>query len=119
MFGDPSQASNLHDAVDTARVTGSYFYKRRIGGTLQGFSTTGTSDAGLYSSGTAVLGSAAGKPDTQGAMFELDYLPTLNTKIGAQYTAYSRFNGGSQNYDGFGRNASDNNTLLVFLWTAF
>ena len=92
--------ANSDATVNTARVTGSFFYTRKIGGSVQDFSTTGMTG-------------------TRGGMFEFDYLPTLNTKIGAQYTAYSRFNGGSQNYDGLGRNASDNNTLLVFLWTAF
>jgi hypothetical protein len=29
-----------------------------------------------------------------------------------------RFNGGISNYDGMGRNASDNNTLRIFTWLA-
>jgi len=36
-----------------------------------------------------------------------------------QYTAYGRFNGASKNYDGFGRNASDNNTLFIYTWLAY
>jgi hypothetical protein len=40
-------------------------------------------------------------------------------RVGAQYTAYSRFNGASQNYDGFGRNARDNNSLFLYLWAAY
>jgi hypothetical protein len=39
--------------------------------------------------------------------------------VGVQYVAYTLFNGGTRNYDGFGRNASDNNSLFVFLWIAF
>jgi len=31
-------------------------------------------------------------------------------RVGLQYTGYSKFNGASSNYDGFGRNASDNDT---------
>ena len=50
---------------------------------------------------------------------ELDYVPWLNTKIGAQFTAYAKFNGATSNYDGTGRNASDNNTFFFFLWTSF
>ena len=83
------------------------------------FSTTGTSDKVMYASGTAVLGSASGNPATRGAMVELDFLPWLNTKLGVQYTAYTRFNGASSNYDGFGRHASDNNTVYLFIWIAF
>jgi len=60
-----------------------------------------------------------GIPDTQGAVFEFDYLPSLNIKLGAQYTAYRSFNGQTKNYDGFGRDASANNTAFVFLWIAF
>jgi len=35
----------------------------------------------------------------------------------AQYTMYSTFNGASSNYDGYGRSASDNNTLYLLVWT--
>jgi hypothetical protein len=34
------------------------------------------------------------------------------------YTLYDKFDGASSNYDGSGRNASDNNTLYFFIWTA-
>jgi hypothetical protein len=44
--------------------------------------------------------------------------PWLNLRVGVQYTAYQRFNGGGANYDGFGRSASDNNTLFGFFWFA-
>jgi hypothetical protein len=40
-------------------------------------------------------------------------------RVGAQYWAYNRFNGASSNYDGFGRNARDNNTLFVYVWGAY
>jgi len=36
--------------------------------------------------------------------------------VGAQYTAYFQFNGAARNFDGSGRNASDNNTFRVFSW---
>ena len=29
------------------------------------------------------------------------------------------FNGASQNYNGFGRNASDNNSLFIYAWFAY
>jgi hypothetical protein len=45
--------------------------------------------------------------------------PFINWKLGLQYTIYTEFNGASNNYDGYGRNASDNNTLYLFLWTVF
>jgi hypothetical protein len=45
--------------------------------------------------------------------------PFANLKLGAQYTIYTRFNGGTRNYDGSGRNAGDNNTLFLYAWLAF
>jgi hypothetical protein len=115
---DATVAANPKDDLDTARITGSYFYNRKYGGSIELFSTTGSTDPVLFAP-VSVTGSNTGKPDTQGATLELDYLPWLNTKLGVQYTAYAKFNGSSTNYDGFGRNAADNNTLFVFVWAAF
>jgi hypothetical protein len=112
-------AANPHNSLNTVRLTGNYFFRRKFGGSLQFFSTTGSSDPLLYGTGTAIIGSNNGKPDSRGAIIELDYLPWLNTKLGLQYTAFAKFNGGSSNYDGFGRSASDNNTIFAFIWTAF
>lgn len=62
------------------------------------------------------FGSANGSPDTAGWIAQATYLPWQNVQLGVQYTAYSKFNGGSDNYDGLGGNASDNNTLYVYRW---
>jgi hypothetical protein len=32
---------------------------------------------------------------------------------------YQKFNGAETNYDGYGRNASDNNTLYLLIWLMF
>jgi hypothetical protein len=45
------------------------------------------------------------------------FWPWLNTRIGASYTMYNRFDGSSTNIDTLGRKASDNNTLMVYSWT--
>ena len=47
------------------------------------------------------------------------WAPFMNLKPGAQYIAYTQFNGGSSNYDGAGRKASGNNTFLLFAWSIF
>jgi len=36
-----------------------------------------------------------------------------------RYTAYTKFNGASSNYNGSGRNASDNNALFAYAWLLF
>jgi hypothetical protein len=42
----------------------------------------------------------------------------FNLRAGMQYTIYTKFDGAGTNYDGLGRNASDNDMLRIFLWTA-
>ena len=114
---------NTSNDLTTIRATGSYYYRRMIGGSLGYFSTTGSTDAGLYP-GTApgdpgVITSASNSPDTKGWIAEAIYVPWLNTKLSLQYTAYSKFNGGGTNYDGVGRNASGNNTWYALIWFAY
>ena len=66
-----------------------------------------------------VGGSLTGNPATRGMTLEAFWTPIQNLRIGAQYTAYTRYNGASDNYDGFGRNARDNNSLFLYLWAAY
>ncbi len=114
-------SANPRDDLTTYRVTGTYYYKRKYGATVNYFSTTGSTDAGLYPNGPApgVISSANGSPDTRGWTLEANYLPWLNTKLTLQYTIFDKFNGGSSNYDGFGRNASANNTTYLLIWLNF
>ena len=118
-------AANATDWLETFRINGNYYYRSQscgtFGGTVGFFSTTGSTDSGLYAPGP-VTGSRTGDPGSNGVIFELDYLPTwkyLYTKFSLQYVLYNKFNGAGTNYDGFGRNASDNNTLYFLIWTAF
>ena len=116
-------AANPTDTLTALRASATYYYRRKIGGTLSYFSTTGSTDGGLYAAtapgGPGVVTSATGSPDTRGWTAEVNYLPWLNVKLTAQYTWYSRFNGAGTNYDGVGRNASDNNALYLLLWFAY
>jgi hypothetical protein len=116
-------SANPSNNLSTTQVAATYYYRRKIGGTVQYFSTTGSSDAVLYppnaTGGPGVITSANGSPDTRGWIAEVNYLPWLNVKLSLQYTWYSKFNGGGSNYDGAGRNASDNDTLYLLLWFAY
>jgi len=123
--GTTAKPSNT---LTTSRVWATYYHRRRLGGTLGYFSTTGSGDPTLYppggptTTGASIAGtvtSANGSPDTRGWIGEIDYLPWLNTKLSLQYTKYTKFNGGSGNYDGAGRNASDNDTLYLLLWFSY
>jgi hypothetical protein len=121
-----ADAANLNDDLTTTRVWGTYYYQRKYGLTVGVFSTTGSFDDLLYPSGNppdpastkapGVVTSASGLPDTKGWIAELNYMPWLNTRLSLQATQYTKFNGGDTNYDGFLRNASDNNSLYLLAW---
>jgi len=105
-------SDNLRQFIGKA----TYYYNRQYGATVSYFSTTGSSDSGLY--GTDASGNP-NTPNSNGVIFELDYLPIQNVRIMFQYTAYNKFDGASTNYDGNGRNAHDNNTAFFNVWVAF
>lgn len=117
-------SSNSSDHLHSFHIKGSYYYNQTYGGTIGFFRTDGTSDPLLYG-GTSTTNS----PNTTGWSAELDYMPFnyggpsfwpwLNMKIGLQYILYTKFDGAAHNFDGTGRNASNNNTLFLFDWIAF
>ena len=109
-------ASNPTDTLRTFKSKVTYYYDQQYGTTVQYFRTTGSVDNGLYNTGEPVTGSASGSPKNSGVVAEFDWLPRRDLRLMLQYTAYKTFNGASSNYDGFGRNAKDNNTLYFVLW---
>jgi hypothetical protein len=113
--------ANSSDYLDSFRINFNYYYRANlgtVGGTIRYFTTTGSNDPMLYSP-SEVSGSNAGNPDSRGFLFELDYLPVDNIRLSVQYIIYDKFNGGRSNYDGFGRDASDNNTLYFLVWLVY
>ena len=114
----PGGAANPSNSLKTMRIGASYYYHRAYGAALGYFSTTGSQDALLYAP-APLAGFANNKPDSKGWTVEFNWLPYQNTKLALQYTMYSKFNGGGDNYDGAGRNAKDNNTLYILGWINF
>ncbi len=118
----PLHTSNLNDTFNDFRIDGSYYWQNMIGGTVQFFNTWGSTDHLLYA------GNSTFKPDSTGFVFQVDGTPfgaspsslgtRFNIRAGLQYTVYTKFNGSSSNFNGFGRNASDNNALRLFVWLA-
>jgi len=111
-------AQNSSNDLKTFRLGGSWYYERTYGAALGYFMTSGSSDTGLYAPGS-VTGFANGSPNSNGWIGEVSYVPWQNVKFLLQYIAYQKFNGASTNYDGNGRNASDNNTMYLLGWFAF
>lgn len=98
--------------LDIFRVNASYSFQRKYALMLGYFAISGDTDPLLYPM-EAGVGSGTGSPDSTGYIAEVNYLPWQKIKLALQYTAYGKFNGASQDYDGFGRNASDNNTAYL------
>jgi hypothetical protein len=116
---DPACADNT---VTDMRADASYYWRNKIGGTIQIFDTTGSPNSIIYGANRIV------KPDTTGLMFQIDGTPfgglaqpqrRVNVRVGIQYTLYTRYNGADINFDGAGTNARDNNTFRVFTWFVF
>jgi hypothetical protein len=114
-------AANQSDTLNVLRTNVNYWYRSSIGtlgGTVGYFSTTGSKDSGLYAP-EEQTGSLTGSPDSRGFLFQADYEPWEKWKVSLQYTYYDKFNGGHSNYDGFGTDATDNNTFYAVLWILF
>ena len=89
-----------------------FHFGNRLSGTFAWFITQGTADTTLYTP-YPVTGSANGDPRSAGYIANVSYWPWQNLQLAAQYTAYTRFNGAANNYDGSGRNASGNNAIYL------
>lgn len=112
-FDQGGAAQTAHDlSVFLANVE--YHFGNRCSVALGWQGTSGTADALLYAP-APLTGSASGSPNSAGYTANLSWWPVQNIQLAVQYTAYTRFNGASTNYDGSGRNASDNDTTYLLV----
>jgi hypothetical protein len=105
--------ANPSDTLAALKVDLTYYYDNKIGATIGYFNTNGSRDVAVYAS------NADNVPDSNGMVFEANYLPWDNTKFSLQYTYYNKFNGAVDNYDGAGRHATDNDTLMAMAWLMY
>lgn len=118
----------LDGTLDEFRLNGSYTFLQTYTASVGYTNLWGSRDF-LKFSPDPLGGSRTGKPDSEYFTFELGYVPFgkpgtgfgawSNLRLGLQYTAYLKFNGAGNDYDGSGRNASDNDTLLLNCWLMF
>jgi hypothetical protein len=116
-------AQNGSDTLEDFRLDTSYYYEGKVGATVGFFNTWGSPDPLLYSANRALA------PDSTGLSFQIDGTPfgdgesplgpRFNVRVGIQCTIYTKFDGAADNYDGFGHNASDNNSVRVFTWLTY
>ena len=135
--GNPLPNTNSSDTTHTLRAKLTYTYQAKYGGSIGYFNMTGSTNTANQTSGydpgtltitsdptagapsTRVSGNLSGNPATSGFTYEAFWIPVQYVRVGMQYTSYSKFNGASSNYDGFGRDAKDNNTLFFYVWGAY
>ncbi|MHB0973982.1 MAG: cytochrome C [Thiobacillus sp.] len=110
---------NASDTVKQFKIKGAYVYNAKYGASLAYQQTTGSTDAGFFGGPGEITGNLNGSPDTTVWVPELFWTPMQYIRVGAQYWHYTKFNGTSSNYDGYGRSASDNDTLFVYVWGAY
>jgi hypothetical protein len=121
-------SSQTSSNLNQLRMNATYYYQNTYGLTLAWQYTWGKANPLMFTP-APITGSRNGKPDSNAFIIEADWVPFgkedswarpfVNLKIGLQYVTYTMFNGAAQNYDGFGRNASDNNTIFLYAWMAF
>jgi hypothetical protein len=76
---------------------------------------TGTADAHY---GTNAVTNAALNPNSTAWIPSIWYQIFQNARLTYQYTAFTKYNGGTINYNGLGTNASANNASWLYLWLA-
>jgi hypothetical protein len=120
-------ADNLKNHLAELNVSATYSYDATYTVTLGYFNIRGSTDSTLYTDS-----STNGSPNTSGEVIDLGYSPWsrggpslwpwLNTRFGVNYTHYDKLNGASFDYVPGAptpRNAKDENTVLLYAWTAF
>jgi hypothetical protein len=115
-------ADNSNNTLRNLNVSASYIYDHTWSFTAGRMSIGGTADAALY-------GTFTGSPNSAGWITEIAYLPFsyggptfwpwLNMRIGLQYTLWNKFDGATNNFNGAGRNAHNNNTIFAYAWIMF
>lgn len=115
-------AASPKQNLNNLMLMGMYTFHQTYTATLSYNLIRGSTDPLLYSP-APISGSNKGSPDSDYFQLQFDYVPFgkgesvmdryMNLRLSLQYTIYTQFNGASNNYDGYGRDASDNNTLYL------
>ena len=127
-FTSAGSNDDPNNHLSALRLDASYAYHQTWSAGIGLFDIVGTKDVTLLGPGP-LSGSSSSSPNTRGYTLQFECVPLgkmdswgrpwVNLRAGLQYTGYLRFNGGTANYDGFGRAASQNNSLFLFSWMAF
>jgi hypothetical protein len=129
--------SNASNTLNSLYLKGMYVYKAKYGVGLSYQDISGSTDATAYPgtaadvapifvdsngnvlSSNANMISAGNSPDTAVWIPSIFWQPLQNLRVTLYQTLFTKFMGTTDNYDGFGRKASDNNTTYLYLWMDF
>ena len=128
--GETLANTNESDTTKVLRAKLTYVYQAKYGGSVGFFNLSGTTNTANQTAGfdpatlalisdDPVGASLNGNPATRGWTLEAFWTPVQYLRLGAQYTLYGRYNGAANDYNGFGRDARDNNSLFIYAWFAF
>jgi len=110
-------ATNPGHTLNEYNIKGTAYYDRVYGATLAYYQISGNTDPLLYGQGNpAGGGSATGSPNSAYWMAELNYVPLQDMRFSLNYQFFTKINGGSSNFDGFGNNAHGQNLLQFAIW---
>jgi hypothetical protein len=107
--------SNANNKTNSFMSKISYVYNATYGAAVAFQNITGTADT-FY--GTNAVTGAALNPNSAAWIPSIWYQPLQNIRLTYQYTAFTKYNGGTTNYNGLGTNASANNASWLYLWVA-
>lgn len=118
-------AAKHRNRLESYRATAMLSLRESTSLVASAFRIAGEPDALRYAPAPQ-LGSVSGSPASDGVVVEAAYGTSgrpvtdflVHYRLGLQGTFYSRFNGAHSDYDGFGRDAADNDTLYAYLWIA-
>jgi hypothetical protein len=137
-ISDPNNLAyaNTSNTLNSLYAKAMYVYKAKYGVGLAYQSIDGSADATAYPgtagdvsatfddagnvlSSNANMISAGNSPDTAVWIPSIFWQPLQNLRVTLYQTLFTKFMGTTDNYDGFGRKASDNNTTYLYLWMDF
>ena len=107
--------SNPNNKTNSFMSKVSYVYNATYGAAIGFQNITGTADS-YY--GTNEATGATLNPNSTVWIPSIWYQPLQNMRLTYQYTAFTKYNGGTINYNGSGTNASANNASWLYLWLA-
>ena len=99
--------------LNSLKIDAEMYFNKGYACTLGYFSVSGDKDSKIYGSTFN-----NNKPNSNGFIAQLDYMPWYNTKFSLQYVMYNKFDG-AKNSENLTRKPKDNNTLYAIVWVCF